>query len=104
MTPRSLLTAGLLLGGVALAPQAAQAGWSSYTSTISEVDACNQAQYLMPEKALAQEFRLRSRSNSQGISFECKVRWSDNVSAKPTDRPILFPYRVPQPLFAAGWF
>lgn len=104
MTPRSLLTAGLgCLGGQGHAAQQ-QAGWSSYTSTISEVDACNQAQYLMPEKALAQEFRLRSRSNSQGISFECKVRWRDNVSAKPTDRPILFPYRVPQPLFAAGWF
>jgi len=103
MPHRSLLAAGLLLGGLALLPEAAQAGWSQYSSSISEVDACNQAQYLMPEKALVQEFRLRQRDSKEGTSFECKVRWSEKASAKPTDRPILFPYRVRQPIFAAGW-
>jgi hypothetical protein len=103
MAHRSLLTAGLLLGGLALAPTAAQAGWSNYTSSISEVDACNQAQYLMPEKAVVQEFRYRVSSTKTGNSFICSVRWSDKASAQPTDRPILFPSRIRQPIFAAGW-
>lgn len=94
----------LLIGGVVLGcGSAAQAGWSSYSSAISEVDACNQAQYLMPEKAVAQEFRLKSRDGKNGVSFHCAVRWSDKAGAKPSDRPILFPTRVPMPLFAAGW-
>ncbi|MGA0020649.1 MAG: hypothetical protein ACO3GW_00650 [Vulcanococcus sp.] len=103
MAHRTLLSAGLLLGGLALAPQAAQAGWSQYSSAISEVDACNQAQYLMPEKAVAQEFRYWVKSTKSGNSFTCKVRWSDKANAKATDRPILFPSRIRQPIFAAGW-
>ena len=103
MAHRTLLSAGLLLGGLALAPQAAQAGWSQYSSAISEVDACNQAQYLMPEKAVAQEFRYWIKSTKSGNSFICKVRWSDKANAKATDRPILFPSRIRQPIFAAGW-
>jgi hypothetical protein len=103
MAHRTLLSAGLLLGGLALAPQAAQAGWSQYSSAISEVDACNQAQYLMPEKAVAQEFRYWVKSAKSGNSFICKVRWSDKANAKATDRPILFPSRIRQPIFAAGW-
>ncbi|MFZ9946482.1 MAG: hypothetical protein ACO3FN_05320 [Vulcanococcus sp.] len=103
MAHRTLLSAGLLLGGLALAPQAAQAGWSQYSSAISEVDACNQAQYLMPEKAVAQEFRYWVKSTKSGNSFICKVRWSDKANAKATDRPILFPSRIRQPIFAAGW-
>ena len=43
MAHRTLLTAGLLLGGLGLAP-AALAGSNTYQSAISEVDACNQAQ------------------------------------------------------------
>ena len=103
MAHRTLLSAGLLLGGLALAPQAAQAGWSQYSSAISEVDACNQAQYLMPEKVVAQEFRYWVKSTKSGNSFICKVRWSDKANAKATDRPILFPSRIRQPIFAAGW-
>mgnify|MGYP003340507841 CR=1 FL=1 len=100
---RSLVAAGLLCGGLILVSGKARADWSSTSSTISEVDACNQAQYLMPEKAVVQEFRLRQRDSKEGTSFECKVRWSEKASAKPTDRPILFPSRIRQPLFAAGW-
>jgi hypothetical protein len=67
------------------------------------VDACNQAQYLMPEKAVVQEFRYRVNSTKNGNSFVCSVRWSNKASAQPTDRPILFPSRIRQPIFAAGW-
>jgi hypothetical protein len=103
MVRRLLLASGLMLGGIALAPQAAEAGWSQYTSSISEVDACNQAQYLMPEQAMVQEFRTSTTSSKSGNSFGCKVRWSDKAGAKATDRPILFPSRIRQPIFAAGW-
>jgi hypothetical protein len=60
MAHRTLLTAGLLLGGLGLAP-AALAGSNTYQSAISEVDACNQAQYLMPAKATVQGFVLKGR-------------------------------------------
>ena len=103
MVRRLLLASGLVLGGIALAPQAAQAGWSQYTSTISEVDACNQAQYLMPEQAVVQEFRYSTTSSKSGNNFRCKVRWSDKAGAKASDRPILFPSHIRQPIFAAGW-
>ena len=103
MPHRFLLTASLLLGGIALTPSAAQAGWSEYSSAISEVDACNQAQYLMSEKAVVQEFRYRVNTSKNGNTFVCKVRWSDSAKAQPTDRPILFPSRIRQPIFAAGW-
>ena len=103
MALRIPLGAGLLLGCLALAPTAAQAGWSEFSSAISEVDACNQAQYLMPEKAVVQEFRYRVSSNASGNSFRCKVRWSEAAGAKAADRPILFPSRIRQPIFAAGW-
>jgi hypothetical protein len=42
-------------------------------------------------------------STKNGNSFICSVRWSDKASAQPTDRPILFPSRIRQPIFAAGW-
>ena len=103
MVRRLLLASGLVLGGISLAPQAAEAGWSQYTSTISEVDACNQAQYLMPEQAVVQEFSYSTTSSKSGNNFRCKVRWSDKAGAKASDRPILFPSRIRQPIFAAGW-
>ena len=99
---RLLLASSLMLGSIVLAPQAAEAGWSQYTSSISEVDACNQAQYLMPEQAVVQEFRTSTTSNKSSNQFRCKVRWSDKAGAKATDRPILFPSRIRQPIFAAG--
>ncbi|NCV91542.1 MAG: hypothetical protein EBW30_01685 [Synechococcaceae bacterium WB7_3xG_012] len=103
MAHRTLLTAGLLLGGLALAPAAAQAGWSEYKSAISEVDACNQAQYLMPEKAVVQEFRYAVNSGKSGNSFTCKVRWSDKAGAEPSNLPVLLPAKIRQPIFAGGW-
>jgi hypothetical protein len=103
MAHRTLLTAGLLLGGLGLAP-AALAGSTTYQSAISEVDACNQAQYLMPTKATVQGFVLKTRTDSKGATrFSCRVNWTDKANAQPTDRPILFPSKVPQPLFAGGW-
>ncbi|WP_398333029.1 hypothetical protein [Vulcanococcus sp.] len=103
MAHRTLLTAGLLLGGLGLAP-AALAGSTTYQSAISEVDACNQAQYLMPTKATVQGFVLKTRTDSKGATrFSCRVNWTDKANAQPTDRPILFPSKVPQPVFAGGW-
>jgi hypothetical protein len=103
MAHRTLLTAGLLLGGLGLAP-AALAGSNTYQSAISEVDACNQAQYLMPAKATVQGFVLKTRTDSKGVTrFDCRVNWTDQANAQPTDRPILFPSKVRQPWFAAGW-
>ena len=102
MAHRRLLTAGLLFAGLCWAP-AARAGWSEYTSNISEVDACNQAQYLMPEKAVVQEFRYRVSSNASGNSFRCKVRWSDSANAQPSYEPILLPSKIRQPILAGGW-
>ena len=105
MAHRTLLAAGLLLGGLGLAP-AALAGSTTVQSAISEVDACNQAQYLMPAKATVQGFVLKTRSDQTGaISFSCRVNWTDKASAQPTDRPILFPGKVRQPWFAGPrWF
>ena len=103
MAHRTLLAAGLLLGGIGLAPTAL-AGSTTYQSAISEVDACNQAQYLMPAKATVQGFVLKTRTDSKGATrFSCRVNWTDKANAQPTDRPILFPGKVRQPLFAAGW-
>jgi hypothetical protein len=103
MAHRTLLTAGLLLGGISLAP-AALAGSTSYQSAISEVDACNQAQYLMPAKATVQGFVLKTRTDSKGTTrFNCRVNWTDKANAQPTDRPILFPGKVRQPWAAGGW-
>ena len=53
--------------------------------------------------AVVQEFRYRVSSTKNGNSFICSVRWSDKAGAKASDRPILFPSRIRQPIFAAGW-
>jgi len=99
MASRALLTTCLLLGGVAVVPNAAQAGWSEYTSNISEVDACNQAQYLMPEQAVPQQYVLKVKDGN----FRCKVRWSDKAGAEPSNLPVLLPAKIRQPIFAGGW-
>ena len=103
MFNRSLVATGLLMGGLSLVHMAAHAGWSQYDSPISEVDACNQAQYLMPAKAMVQEFRFSSTSGKSGTNFRCSVRWSEGANAPSSNRPILFPNRIDQPIFAAGW-
>ena len=103
MAHRTLLFAGLLLGGLGLTPTAL-AGSTTFQSAISEVDACNQAQYQMPAKATVQGFVLKTRTDKSGAaSFSCRVNWTEKATAQPTDRPILFPGKVRQPLFAAGW-
>ena len=103
MAHRTLLTAGLLLGGLGLTPTAL-AGSTTFQSAISEVDACNQAQYQMPAKATVQGFVLKTRTDKAGAtSFSCRVNWTEKATAQPTDRPILFPGKVRQPWFAAGW-
>jgi len=99
MASRALLTTCLLIGGVAVVPSAAQAGWSEYTSNISEVDACNQAQYLMPEQAVPQQYVLKVKDGN----FRCKVRWSDKAGAEPSNLPVLLPAKIRQPIFAGGW-
>ena len=103
MTHRTLLATGLLLGGLACGADAALAGSSTYTSVVSEVDACNQAQYLMPNQAVVQGYRVRTRTTSNGSSFECRVQWTQKAKAEITGAPILFPSKVHQPIFAAGW-
>jgi hypothetical protein len=84
----------------ALLPSAGLAGSSRYTSGVSEVDACNQAQYLMPAGAVLQGFQLGTATRQGITSFSCQVRWSDGPGAQPTQRPILFPSRIALPLFS----
>ena len=95
----ALRTRILLGAALLLAPTAAQAGWSEYTSNISEVDACNQAQYLMPEQAVPQQYVLKVKNGT----FRCKVRWSDKTGAEPSNLPVLLPAKIRQPIFAGGW-
>ncbi len=95
----ALRTRILLGAALLLAPTATQAGWSDYTSNISEVDACNQAQYLMPEQAVPQQYVLKVKNGT----FRCKVRWSDKAGAEPSNLPVLLPAKILQPIFAGGW-
>jgi hypothetical protein len=47
---------------------------------------------------------LAYRTDKSGAaSFSCRVNWTEKATAQPTDRPILFPGKVRQPWFAAGW-
>lgn len=112
MTLRSLLSAGLLSAGLVLIPQIAAAetadntparGSTTFTSRISEVDACNQAQYLMPDDATVQGFKLGSGRDKEGTMFSCSVGWSRDSKATATNRPILFPNTVAIPLIWSGW-
>jgi hypothetical protein len=58
----------------------------------------------MPAKATVQGFVLKTRTDNKGVTrFDCRVNWTDKANAQPTDRPILFPGKVRQPWFAAGW-
>jgi hypothetical protein len=98
--PPHRLLPSLLVLTAALAPASALAGSNTYTSKISEVDACNQAQYLMPEKAVVTGFRVRSKTTKDGNSFVCKVRWSEKSKTAPTDQPILFPGQINVPLIS----
>ena len=104
MSMRMLLAAGLLTGGLVMVPSLARAESSSYTSRISEVDACNQAQYLMPEQARVEGYRFDSGADKEGNLVNCTVGWSTDSKAVQTNRPILFPNRVSIPIIWSGWF
>jgi hypothetical protein len=103
MVLRPLFCAALLCGGMTWLPAASRADTSHYTSTISEVDACNQAQYKMPERAVVQGFRISTQQDRNGVHFACTVAWSSDAKAKPAGAPILFPSPVRIPLLGSGW-
>lgn len=79
-----------LTAGALLTPAAARADWVRYTSRVSEVDACNQAQYLVPEGATVTTMQVRQVTNKDGYGFTCRVKWSQSPQAQPTRMPILF--------------
>ncbi|MEY4297752.1 MAG: hypothetical protein RLZZ423_931 [Cyanobacteriota bacterium] len=115
MAFRSLTSAALLAGSLALpaAGMAASAApettdqdkptQATVSSRISEVDACNQAQYQIPAESVLQSFRFRTKTDQDGPLFQCTVRWSNNSKATPPDRPILFPHTTPIPIIWSGW-
>ena len=116
MAIRSVLSSVLLVGGVWLANDAVAASRSSSAdearqptqasviSRISEVDACNQGQYRIPERSVLQGFRYSMTTDQQGALFHCTVSWSNDSTATPSGRPILFPNPVRIPLIWSGWF
>jgi hypothetical protein len=115
MAFRSLISATLLAGSVVLptagmaataAPQTTDQNeptQATSSSRISEVDACNQAQYQIPAESVLQSFRFGTRTDQDGALFECTVHWSNNSKATPADRPILFPHSVHIPIIWSGW-
>lgn len=103
MVLRPLLRGALLCSTLVLLPSPGRAESSSFTSAISEVDACNQAQYLMPGRAVVQRFRLNTTEQNKAVRFACTVDWSSAATAKPSGRPILFPSPVNIPLLGSGW-
>lgn len=90
----------LLLPGAALADSAPSqpapsqpapsSGTADYSSGISEVDACNQAQGRIPQAATVTAMRVSTAITGEYGTFTCRVRWSLSPSARPTYRPILF--------------
>ena len=104
MVRTARLTPVLLAGSLALLPAQVRAESTRYSSPISEVDACNQAQYQMPEAAVVKGFRLNTRSDRQGNHFDCTVSWTRNSKASPTYAPITFPNRIAIPVIWSGWF
>ncbi|MFM7311568.1 MAG: hypothetical protein ACKO0M_00065 [Cyanobium sp.] len=82
----------------------------TYTSSISEVDACNQAQYLMPINSKVDRFSVRSNSTLGATSFTCRVYWTYKSDLyypinTPEEQPILLPWDVPEPSpVGVGWF
>jgi hypothetical protein len=65
-------------------------GTAEYSSGVSEVDSCNQAQYRMPANATATAMRVSSVTKGEYAIFTCRLKWSLSPSARPTYRPILF--------------
>ena len=66
-------------------PCAAQAGGTvEYSSDVSEVDSCNQAQYRMPAHATAKAMRLSTAIKGEYATFTYRVKWSLAPAARPT--------------------
>jgi hypothetical protein len=86
----SLLAPCSALAGQAEAKAAPTSGTVEYSSDVSEVDSCNQAQYRMPADATATAMRLSTAIKGEYATFTCRVKWSLSPSARPTYRPILF--------------
>jgi hypothetical protein len=89
----------LLLAGLGLAASIspaliclpARADSVQFRSTISEVDACNRAQALVPQNGIVTGMKLRQENDPNGsYAFTCLVNWSASTKAKPTLMPILF--------------
>ena len=110
MIKPALMAAGLLCGSLALVPPLARAESSNTSSRISEVDACNQAQYLMPVNSKVDRFSVSSSRGLGGTNFNCRVYWSYKSNLyypanKPEEQPILLPWDVPEPSpIGIGWF
>ena len=86
----SLLAPCSALAGQAEAKAAPTSGTVEYSSDVSEVDSCNQAQYRMPAHATATAMRLSTAIKGEYATFTCRVKWSLSPAARPTYRPILF--------------
>jgi len=65
-------------------------GSAEYSSAISEVDSCSQAQYRIPPNATVTSMRVSTATSGEYGTFTCRVKWSLSPSARPTYRPILF--------------
>jgi hypothetical protein len=63
---------------------------TEYSSPVSEVDACNQAQYRMPPSAIVKAMRVSTAITGEYATFTCRVKWSLSPATPPTYRPILF--------------
>lgn len=85
-----LVALSLVVAAAVLGPQAAQADWVIDSSRLSEVDACNKAQTLVPAGATVTAMQVRQFNDPQGYGFRCQVRWSTSPKAQPTFMPILF--------------
>ena len=69
----------------------ARADSVQFRSTVSEVDACNRAQALVPKNGIVTGMKLRQENDPNGsYAFTCLVKWSASTKAKPTLMPILF--------------
>lgn len=77
-------------------------GSTSYTSKISEVDACNQAQYLIPSKSVVQRFDERVSNTALGPNYECRVYWSLAFRSPGTNLPQPFPTEIKSPIIPNG--
>jgi hypothetical protein len=86
----ALLQPGLVQADPTAAQKAPTRGTAEYSSTLSEVDSCNQAQSRIPPNATVTAMRISTAIRGEYGTFTCRVKWSLSPSAKPTYRPILF--------------